>query len=72
MKIDKKAIESLLSLPDDKHVMMLRVISKGEYPKKDPDPTTLSGLRAMLNEVTEYDLDRASELISIYKNGKRH
>ncbi len=72
MKIDKKTIKSLLSLPDDKLVMMLRVISKGEYPKKDPDPATLAGLRVMLNEVTEYDLNRAAELISIYKKGKRH
>ena len=72
MKIDKKALESLLSLPDDKLIMMLRIISKGEFPKKDPDPATVAGLRAMLCEVTESDLDRAMQLINTYKKGKKH
>ncbi|MBR6808562.1 MAG: hypothetical protein IKM46_09350 [Clostridia bacterium] len=71
MKIDKKTLDSLLSLPDDKLIMMLRVISGGEFPKKAPDDATISGLRQMLGAVTDADLLRASELIGIYKKGKK-
>lgn len=71
MKLDKRTIDSLLQLPDDKLVMMIRTISGGEFPKKDPDRKTVAGLRTMLSQITDSDIERALQLISLYKMGKK-
>ena len=71
MKFDKKALDSLLSLPDEQLVSMMRVISKGEFPSKKTDARTIAGLRHMLSQVTDGDISRASELIELYKTGKK-
>ena len=71
MKLDKKTLDSLLNLPDDKLIMMLRVLSKGEFPKKDVDDSTLAGIRAMLSQLTDNDLERITYLISVYKKAKK-
>ena len=71
MKFDKKALDSLLSLPDEQLVSMIRVISKGEFPTRKTDARTIAGLRHMLSRVTDGDINRASELIELYKLGKK-
>ena len=71
MKLDRKALDSLLSLPDEQLVSMLRVISKGEFPSRKTDAKTISGLRHMLSVVTDEDITRAVELIEQYKVGKK-
>ena len=71
LKFDKKALDSLLSLPDEQLVSMIRVISKGEFPSKRPDAGTVAGLRHMLSRVTDGDITRACELIEQYKLGKK-
>ncbi|MBQ6789399.1 MAG: hypothetical protein IJO81_04365 [Clostridia bacterium] len=71
MKFDKKALDSLLSLPDEQLVGMMRVISKGEFPSKRTDACTIAGLRHMLSQVTDGDISRACELIEQYKLGKK-
>ncbi len=71
MKFDKKALDSLLSLPDEQLISMIRVISKGEFPSRKTDAGTIAGLRNMLSYVTDGDIERASELIALYKLGKK-
>lgn len=71
LKFDKKALDSLLNLPDEQLVSMLRVLSKGEFPTRKTDAGTIAGLRHMLSCVTDADISRACELIEQYKQGKK-
>lgn len=74
MKIDKKTITSLLSLPDDKLLQMIKLITGSigaDTSGIKIKPETMSGLRALLSEVTDADLERAGELIEIYKKNKK-
>ncbi len=69
---DKKALDGLLELPDDKLCQIIRALSGGEVPKKTPDAKTMAGIRGVLAEVTDADIVRALELISIYKKYRRN
>lgn len=74
MKLDKKTLDLLSSLPDDKLWQMMRLVSASAgaaLPEKMPDAKKMAGLRAALSDVSEGDLDRAAELIGIYKGEKR-
>ncbi len=71
MKFGKKALDSLLTLPDEQFISMMRVISKGEFPTRKTDAGTIAGLRHMLSLVTDEDISRACELIEQYKLGKK-
>lgn len=74
MKIDKKTLDMLSSLPDDKLWQMMRIVSASmgaSLPDKMPEAQKMSGLRAALSDVNDGDLDRAAELIGIYKGEKR-
>ena len=71
MMIDKKTLDALLNLPDDKLMQMLKIAVGGDIPIKDVSPSTVAGLRDVLGKVTNEDISRAIELLSIYKNGKR-
>lgn len=71
MMIDKKMLESLLQLPDEKLIQMLSLVSGGEFPSKNVSPQTVAGLRNMLVNVTDEDISRAVELLSQYKKGKK-
>lgn len=73
MKIDKKTINSILGLPDDKLLQMINLLagSMGMSSVSDKiKPETVVKIRAVLNQVTDADLDRAGELINIYKKAK--
>ena len=71
MTIDKKTLNALLNLPDDKLMQMLKIVVGGDIPLKDVSPSTVAGLRNVLGKVTDDDISRALELLSLYKNGKR-
>lgn len=73
MKIDKKTINSILGLPDDKLLQMIKLISGSMGVRMDDSklkPETIVKIRAVLNEITDDDLGRAEELINIYKNAE--
>ena len=74
MKIDKKTIDMLASMPDDKLWQMLSVIASASgvrLPADRPDSKTMSGLRHAVTELSDTDISRATELFSKYKEGKR-
>lgn len=71
MNIDKRSLEALLTLPDDKLMKMLGlVMGKGDLGRSMP-PDSVAGLRRALSRVTDGDIARAMELIELYKQGKR-
>lgn len=74
MFIDKKTLDMLLALSDEKLCQMLRLLSSGSGSKLDfgePDRETVAGIRGALSQLTERDLSRAEELITAYKKAKK-
>lgn len=71
MNIDKKTLDSLLNLPDDKLIQMIRLISGNNGTGKAMTRESIAGLRKMLSHVTDADISRATELIAMYKQGKK-
>lgn len=70
--IRKAAINKMLELPDDKLVMMLRLVMGGagmELPAKKIDGKSVQKLRALLEEITDSDLERLDTLVSVWKKG---
>ena len=75
MKLDKKSLEMLSSLPDDKLWQMLSVIASAsgiKLPHNKPDEKTMSGLRNAVSELSDGDIDRASKLFDRYKEGRKN
>ena len=75
MKIDKKTLDMFASLPDEKLWQMLSVIASASGIKltsQTPDEKTLAGLRNAVTEVSDGDIERASELLAKYKEGKKN
>lgn len=75
LKIDKKALDMLAGLPDDKLWQMLSVIASASgvrLPSDRPDEKTMAGLRSAVGELSDGDIIRASEIFSKYKEGRRH
>ena len=73
MKIDKKTVDSLLALDDEKLVGVVRLIAArsgyaGEV--KTPGRESLAGIRRVLGSMSEDELARAAELAEIYKKKK--
>lgn len=74
LKIDKKTIDSMLALPDDRFAQMVRLVAAASgHSLRDgqPDSAAILGLRGLLRQVTEGDVKRASELLQIYKSSKK-
>ena len=74
MKIDKKTLDALASLPDGKMWAMLRIVSASaglELPEKTPDAASMKNLRAAIANVGDDDIRRAAELAAIYKGEKK-
>lgn len=70
--INKFAINKMLEMPDDKLVSMLRLITSAagiDLGGKQLDAGTVKKLRAVLSEVTDEDIARATYLIDRYKRG---
>lgn len=70
--LNKSMIDKMLEMPDDKMLMMLKILlsSTGiEIPSKKLDERTLHKIRALLEEVTDNDIGRIMYLSNVYKNG---
>lgn len=74
MKIDKKTLDMLSALPDDKLWQMLRVVSASmgaTLPEKTPDADKMANLRTAFSNIGETDLERAMQIVDIYKGGNK-
>lgn len=74
MKIDKKTLEMLAALPDDKLWQMLSVIASTSgvrMPQNKPDEKTMAGLRRAVSELSDGDIERATKLFDKYKEGRK-
>lgn len=72
--IDKKTIETMLALPDDRLMQMISIAAGAagiNLGGKTPSAETVSGLRAVLSEVDNSDIARFFELVSLYKKAKK-
>ena len=70
MKIDKKTLDLLGTLPDAKLWAMLRIVAASAgltLPERAPDAGRMKNLRAALANVGDDDIKRAAELAAIYK-----
>ena len=70
--INKSMIDTLLEMPDDKMLMMLKVVMSSagiDMSGKKFDEKSIRKIRALLSEITDSDIDRISSLVDIYKNG---
>lgn len=73
MKLDKKMIDQMLALPDDKLWQMFQLISMGTGMKmgdKAPDSAGMRKLRAVMEDITDADIGRVMELLDLYKQTK--
>lgn len=70
--INKSNIEKMLEMPDDKLLMMLKLVmgSAGiDMGSKKIDEKTVKKIRALLSEITDEDIDRITYLSGVYKSG---
>ncbi len=70
MQLDKRMLDQMLSLPDEKLWQMFQLFAMGSGMKvgdKAPDPLNMRKLRAVLGSVTDSDITRVMELIGLYK-----
>ena len=70
--INKSNIEKMLDMPDDKLLMMLKLVmgSAGiDLGSKKIDEKTVRKIRALLREITDEDIDRITYLSGVYKSG---
>ena len=75
MKLDKKTIDMLAALPDEKLWQLLSVIASASgirLPKNMPDEKSMAGLRSTITELSDGDIDRAAKLFEKYKEGQRN
>ncbi len=73
MTLDKKTLDKLLSLDDDRLISIIRVIaaeSGVDLGNFNISPSDLAGIRAALSVATDSDIQRAGELLKNYKNAK--
>lgn len=74
MMLDKKAIEMILTLDDQRLALVIQKLAAeaGIDPSTlSIGPSQLSGIRAALQMATDSDLQRAGELLKSYKKGTR-
>lgn len=70
--INKSNIDKMLEMPDDKLCMMLKVILSGmgvDVSDKKFDEKSVRKIRALLEEVTDEDIERITYLANRYKHG---
>ena len=73
MKLEKKMIDQMLALPDDKLWQMFQLLARGSGLKigdRVPEGAGMRKLRAVLEAVTDADIGRVMELIDLYKDTK--
>ena len=70
--LTKKNIDKMLELPDDRLAAMLKLTaaaSGADTSNMKLDAKTVRKIRAVLSEVTDADLERASVLLERYRKG---
>ena len=70
--LNKKSIEKLLEMPDDRLQSMIRILLAGtgiDVKNKKFDETTVRRIRSVLNEITDDDLERIEILMQRYRDG---
>ena len=70
--INKKTIDKMLELPDDKFLAMLRLVLSGagvNMGGREIDAKSVRKIRAILGEVTDNDIERIIHLADVYKRG---
>ena len=70
--LTKKTIDRMLEMPDDRLAAMLKLTlsaAGADTSRLNMDPTAVRKLRALLREVTDADLERASALMERYRRG---
>ena len=70
--INRKSIDKLLEMPDDRLMTMLKLLlgSTGvDVSGKKFDESTIRKIRAVLEEVTDEDLERIDVLMKRYREG---
>ena len=70
--LNKKSIDKLLEMPDDRFLAMLKLLlgSTGvDVSGRKFDERTVRKIRAVLYSVTEEDLERIDTLMQRYKEG---
>lgn len=74
MKLDKNAVQRLISMSDDRLWASLKILTSVmgiEVSDRLKRPDKLQKLRAALAALREEDLERLAELLAIYQNGGR-
>ena len=70
--LNKAMINNMLGMPDEKLITMLKIILSAsgiDIGGKKLDEKTVRRLRALLSEVTDSDIERATYLIDKFKRG---
>jgi len=73
--INKAMIDRMLEMPDDRLLVMLKLVMSGsgiETTGKSMNPMdekTVRKLRRVLAEITDGDIERITHLTEVYKNG---
>ena len=70
--INKAAINKLLEMPDERLIGMLRILLGGlgaDLPLEKLDEKAMKRLRALLEAVTDEDLERIGVLTSVWQKG---
>ena len=70
--LNKAMINNMLGMPDEKLTTMLKVVLSAtgiDLGGKNLDEKTVRRLRALLSEVTDADIQRATYLIDKFKRG---
>ncbi len=73
MMLDKKTIEKILALPDDKLLLVIKGLAQNsgvDISNMNIGKEQLAGIRSALSVATVEDIARAAELIKTYQ-GKR-
>ncbi len=70
--LNKAMINKMLEMPDERLTSMLKIVLSAsgiDLGGKKLDEKTVRGLRTLLSEVTDSDIERAAYLIDKYKRG---
>ena len=76
MMLNKAMIDKMLAMPDDKLLVMLKIVLSGsgvELSGKGTDgidKKTLRKLRGVLTEITDDDIGRVTRLAEVYRHGE--
>lgn len=75
MMFDKKALNMLMSLDDEHLCMLIKKLAADsgvDISNVNISQKELRGIRSALSMATDSDIERAGELIKIYKDGKKN